>query len=264
MKCCVCGGGAKPRTIARQQLGVCESCGFALVLDSGVSEYWNDEAEESAPIKDYWTAAKDSYFRGALDKLATVTPGRRLLDFGGGSGYFSKVALDASWDAYSYDLSERGTRIAARLIGDRAISSVPQGLTFDVITLWCVIAHTTDPGSLVEAVRGLAHPGTVVFLTTPNFRFQRPYAYVRGRLGRPIVWSDDDHLGQFTRRSLTALLTRHGFDAPRFHYFGITETCVATGDTTGALVAAKRVWNRTASVMYPGLVSELQATAIAV
>jgi SAM-dependent methyltransferase len=246
----------------------CINCGYA-VLHSTPSraDYWEVSEETDSG---FWVASKTRYFASALDLISDSVPGRRLVDVGGGVGHFAELALQRGWDAVSIDPSPTATASAAERIGsDRAmedLDGVRPG-SFDVASLWCVVAHVDDPVELLARVARVLRSGGAVWITTPNFAFQAGFGAARAIAGRPIDFALDDHRGQFGPRSLTQLLVRTGFRAPSFHYRGITEFCGATM-RTGASVGLKRTWNRTAFVAttlgLPNLMSELQALAIRV
>jgi SAM-dependent methyltransferase len=235
----------------------CPACGLGRVLGyDGRSDYW-DTKRTSDP---YWTEAKRRYFLSALAKL----PRGRLLDLGGGPGEFAAVAVDTGWDAYSYDTSPEATAAARDRIGLRALAEAPSD--FDVVTLWCVIAHVPDPGQLLESVRAAMRRGGTLWLTTPNFAFQRRYAGLLAVAHRPLMFgTGDDHIWHFTADSLRTLLEAHGFDDVRFHYRGVIEWCCAGGSSSRLLIAGKRSWNWLVYTGYrlglPLGTSELQVTA---
>ena len=109
-------------------------------------------------------------------------------------------------------------------------------------------------------------PGGVVWLTTPNFTFQKLYSYLYRLRRTRLDFAAHDHVGHFTPAAVRRLLELEGFVDVRFHFRGITETCVvASTSPSRTLVAAKRAWNRAAfrlaSRGLPNLVSELQVTA---
>jgi 2-polyprenyl-3-methyl-5-hydroxy-6-metoxy-1,4-benzoquinol methylase len=142
---------------------------------------------------------------------------------------------------------------------------VEQDRSFDVVTMWCVVAHVPDPRALLsDAVRAL-RPGGVLLLTTPNLRFQMGYAAALGALGRPLDFESHDHLLHFTPSAIRRLLADVGLRAHRFTYVGITEDCVASRRLAPLLVPAKRVWNRAAVIASragaPLVSSELQVLA---
>lgn len=235
----------------------CPACGLARVVGyDGRSDYW-DTKQTTDP---YWAKAKRQYFLSALAEL----PRGRLLDLGGGIGEFAGMAVDAGWDAYSYDTSPEATAAAKERIGERAL--VDHGSDFDVVTMWCVLAHVPDPGDLLDFAGATMREGGTLWLTTPNFAFQRRYARVLAAAGRPILFgAADDHLWHFTAESLRLLLEAHGFRDVTFRYRGVIEWCATGTSSSRLLISGKRLWN---SIFYAGYrlglplaTSELQVTA---
>lgn len=255
--CPLCGSPRVESRYGLSRFAECPACGLARVLGyDGGADYW-----ESIDTADpYWAEAKRRYFLSAL----SVLPRGRLLDLGGGTGEFAKVALDAGWDAYSFDTSPEATAAARERLGERALTAPAAG--FDVVTLWCVIAHLLEPEEVLESVRAALRPGGVLWLTTPNFAFQRRYARVLALARRPLLFgTGDDHIWHFTAPSLRRLLEANGFHDVRFHYRGVIEWCSAGHSPSRVLVAAKRAWNEVVYGGYrlglPLATNELQATA---
>jgi len=235
---------------------------------SGRRDYW-DPAAGSLEDTSYWTEAKKRYFDSTLALLAKESAGRRLLDVGGGVAFFAERALQRGWDAYSLDSSDTVTRLAGERVGEkRAWISFDEDAShsFDVVTLWCVVAHTTEPGELLLLARKALRPGGQIWVSTPNFRFQKPYSSARALLRRPLDFAAHDHIVHFTPESLRLLLVRAGFKDTTFRFEGITEACLVAGSRAPLLVAGKRVWNTiafaAARLGLPNLTSELQVTAV--
>lgn len=255
--CQVCGSSQVDKRYGPSEFFECPTCGLARVVGyDGCPDYW-DMKETGDP---YWSAAKRRYFLSALSSL----PRGRLLDLGGGVGEFVSVALGAGWDAYSYDTSPEATAAARERIGSRALSSPASG--FEVVTLWCVIAHVPEPGHLLDSVRAALRPGGTLWLTTPNFAFQRRYTQVLAVAHRPLAFGwGDDHIWHFTADSLGRLLEAHGFHDVRYHYRGVIEWCCAGRSSSRLLIVGKRAWNGVAKAGYrvglPLATSELQLTA---
>jgi SAM-dependent methyltransferase len=255
--CLVCGSTYDETRYGPSHFLECPVCGLARVVGyDGRTDYW-DTKQTGDP---YWTEAKGRYF---LSALAGLPPGR-LLDLGGGVGEFAGVAAGAGWDAYSYDTSPDATAAARDRIGSRALEQASSD--FDVVTLWCVIAHVPDPGDLLASVRATLRPGGTLWLTTPNFAFQRRYTRLLAVVGRPIAFGfGDDHIWHFTADSLRRLLKEQGFADVRFHYRGVIEWCATGRSASRLLIAGKRAWNSAAYAGYrlgmPLATSELQVTA---
>jgi SAM-dependent methyltransferase len=255
--CFVCGSPRVESQYGPSRFAECPVCGLGRVLGyDGGSDYWNS-LETSDP---YWGEAKRRYFLSALSML----PRGRLLDLGGGTGEFTRVALDAGWDAYSFDISPEATAAARQRVGDRALSAPATG--FDVVTLWCVVAHLPEPRELLASVCRVLRPGGTLWLTTPNFAFQRRYARLLALVGRPLRFgTGDDHIWHFTACSVRLLLEEHGFEEVRFHYRGVIDWCSSGHSSSTTLIAGKRAWNRMSYTGYrvglPLATSELQVTA---
>jgi SAM-dependent methyltransferase len=256
--CFVCGSSYRETSYGPSRFAECPNCGLARVLGyDGRSDYW-DSKETHDP---YWSEAKRQYFLSALSTL----PQGRLVDFGGGVGEFAGVAVDAGWDAYSYDTSPEATAAAVERIGPRALAEAVAS-EFDVATLWCVIAHVPDPGGLLDSVHEALRGGGTLWLTTPNFAFQRQYARLLAVAGRPLVFGwGDDHVWHFTALSLRLMLEAHGFRNVEFHYRGVIEWCSTGHSGSKLLIAGKRAWNASVYAGYrlgmPLATSELQVTA---
>lgn len=264
----MCGSSTAPRVYGGTAFLECVSCGYGLLpAEGGRSDYWAEAT--FAPHEDeFWLAAKQAYFESALELLSTLGPGRRLVDVGGGVGFFAERALARGWDAVTLDVSERVTAVAAARLGDaraRTALAEEEPGSFDAATLWCVVAHTREPREVVRGAAAALRPGGHLWLTTPNFVLQKRYAAARRRLGRPIDFLRDDHVGHFTPRAIDRLLRDEGFDDVRFRFRGITEACIVAASNGRPLVEAKRLWNqlafRLARSGLPNLMSELQVTA---
>lgn len=242
-------------------------CGYGQLDTDGRSDYWSPQ-HGSLDDEEYWAAAKLNYFDSALDLLGSMTTGRRLLDLGGGLGIFTERAVEKGWDAFTLDISPAAAEQAAKRVGaDRSLRSVDsvQEEWFDAVTMWCVVAHTRHPATLIDTAQRALKPGGVIWITTPNFSFQKPYAAVRKRLGRRLDFEREDHVGHFSPRSMRRLLALGGFIDVEFHFCGITETCVAAKSQSRMLVEGKRLWNRLATPLLrfdANVMSELQVTGV--
>jgi hypothetical protein len=87
----------------------------------------------------------------------------------------------------------------------------------DAVTMWCVLAHTNDGPGMVAGAADLLKPGGILFVQTPHRTFaDRLFIGAKSATqGRVSRLSDRrlavHHRILHTRRSITALLERHGF-----------------------------------------------------
>lgn len=267
MKCFVCQGPAGLTEIGGTAFVTCDACGAGtLVNPTPPGDYWGDSIDH---VAGFWTAAKARYFSSALELLESKVRGRRLLDIGGGVGHFAELALERGWDAYSLDVSPAATEKAAAVLGRKRALGAPDDAvaeSYDAVTMWCVVAHVTDPAGLLGDAAAFATPGGAVWLTTPNFAFQRGYAGFRARVGRPIDFAAHGHIHHFSTSALQILATGAGLAPWTWHYRGITEFCAMSGTADTLLLGGKRIWNSAAATISnmggANLTSELQGLAL--
>ncbi len=257
------------RFLGETEMLLCSGCGLGRVpgMETG-PDFWTFEDQELS--KEYWTTARSGMFGKALARLESGGSKGRLLDFGGGVGYFAELALNFGWDAYSLDISEPAQKAAAERLGEERSLSPEQAERFkgrcDVVSLWCVIAHGLDPLSLVKEAVGLLKPGGRLLVTTPNFIFQGTLARLLARLDKPYDLVCRDHILHFTPRSVDKLLAEAGLATWSYEYLGVTENCFFSRRFARILVPLKRVWNfagaRTPLVGLPPLCAELQIVGL--
>lgn len=132
----------------------------------------------------------------------------RLLDIGAGKGYFveaAAVAFEAVGLEYS-DAAASAAREAGRRVETGAFPDARLPGSFDVITLWDVLAGFVDPHAAIEGIRDkLVLHGRLV-LTVPWV--SAPFARWTGRWWP--LWIPPVNLHYFTHRSLSILLAAHG------------------------------------------------------
>lgn len=269
--CAVCQNRTVERRIAGHIFYACPTCGYAQLASatkSHQSDYWAGSHGSAVDSAEY-LAVKQRFFIEALEALSRLAPGRRLLDIGGGAGHFAQLALQKGWDAFTFDVSPHAADAAkTRLGADRVVADLSNlgWDDFDVVSIWCVIAHTRTPHAIIEEAARLLRPGGVLWITTPNFTFQRMYGRVRTAARRPIDFAGEDHIGHFTAHALGVLLERTGLSPPSPRYCGIAEVCHMTGRTNWLIVKTKSIFNRTmwgfAKLGLPNLMSELQVTSV--
>jgi SAM-dependent methyltransferase len=156
--------------------------------------------------------------------LSDLSPGR-LLDVGAQKGEFVHWMRLQGWDAIGQDFQALpGNPFDVPMhYGD--VATIDWGEDrFDVITLWAVLEHVAEPNSFIQHLSSLLKPGGRLVVLVTNFNS------IQARL-----FKQDDfprHLTLFTRKSLSALLARHGFQLRRTS----TDQAVFGGSLNGGLV----------------------------
>ena len=266
-RCAVCGSAMAPTNVGATSFVRCTACGYAKLLDKGRGDRYWEGRTGAHDFESVWGATKQRLFANALERLERLSSGRTLCDVGGGAGYFAAIARERGWTAHVVEISAAARELAVDRLGQQFVHESVAELVApaDVMTMWCVVAHVDDPAALIAKTTSRLRPGGWLFLTTPNWHFQRLAGRVLARLGRPIGFARQDHVGQFARRSLQRLLRASGFEEPEFSYCGVTERCCAFGRADQSLIAAKKLWNRIAvgagNLGLPDLTSELHVFA---
>jgi SAM-dependent methyltransferase len=135
----------------------------------------------------------------------------RLLDLGCWVGFLSAEANARGWQALGVEPS-RWAAARARGRGVEVIEAslfeagLPEG-AFAAVTMGDVIEHLPGPGAALDHVARLLAPGGVLWLATPDAGSR-----VARALGRRWWSVIPTHLHLFTRRGMTLLLERHGFE----------------------------------------------------
>lgn len=191
----------------------CPSCGHMQLglmptgplLDSGYAGAAStDYVQESA--------GQRATARQALaDIEARVGPGR-LLDLGCWVGFLLAEARERGWQGVGVEPSEFASRFARDQLGldvrtGELFSASLPAHAFDAVVMGDVIEHLPNPGAALERVSELLAPGGVLWLALPDAG--SAVARVLGRRWWSVI---PTHVQYFTRRSITLLLDRHGFD----------------------------------------------------
>lgn len=118
---------------------------------------------------------RDLFFinRQRVSRLSGLIPEGELLDIGCGKGQFLWNASQAGYDVHGLDVSARAVAYARERFGvsaevgtlDMMVSS---GRQFDVVTLWHVLEHFTDPFQALRSIHALLREGGVCVIEVPN------------------------------------------------------------------------------------------------
>jgi len=103
---------------------------------------------------------------------------------------------------------ERAGLATGMVVGNvEELEALDLGGPFDVIVSGNVIEHLSHPGRMLDRMRALSHPGTMILVTTPHaFGLPTYQRHVRGRFREST-----DHVMTFNGGTLKNLVERHGF-----------------------------------------------------
>ena len=154
----------------------CAVCRFAF------SECRPNQEELTGLYRELDSAVYESESRGRLTTASRhlrivqkYMQGARLLDVGCASGIFLNCAAEAGWNVVGVEPAAVLCKKAQQLLADRGqvycspLQDVDlPSASFDVVTLWDVLEHVTDPVSFVKRCAGLLRPSGYLFANVPN------------------------------------------------------------------------------------------------
>ena len=148
------------------------------------------------------------------DLVGADQPSRRLLDVGCHIGVMVELAQARGWDAWGVEPSTwasaqaraRGLNVVTGTLTDAAI---PENY-FNVVTMWDVIEHLTDPAAEIRNAHRVVKPGGIFAIHTIDI--ESAFARV---MGKRWPWLMEMHLYYFSPRTLGKMLEQAGFQVIR-------------------------------------------------
>ncbi len=142
--------------------------------------------------------------------VAATSDTRRLLDVGCHIGVMVELAQERGWEAWGVEPStwaseqarSRGLHVLTGTLND---AGVPDNY-FDVVTLWDVVEHLTDPAAEMRNVHRVLKPGGIFAIHTIDIES----AFAKF-MGARWPWLMEMHLYYFSPRTLGKMLTQNGY-----------------------------------------------------
>jgi SAM-dependent methyltransferase len=192
----------------------CRACGMQFINprlrgDLILSSY--AEGEDETYVSQM--AARQRTFDASLAQIEKIAGVKgRLLDIGTAAGGFVAAAKARGWTAEGCEpnrwLAAWGSKTYGITIRPGSVfdHSYEPG-SFDVVTLWDVLEHTTDPKAMLERCRTLLRPGGLLIVNYPDIG-----SWIARILGRRWLFLTSVHLHYFERGTITRILNDTGFE----------------------------------------------------
>lgn len=166
-----------------------------------------------------------------VERIAQFENVTRICDLGCGNGYITGRLAALGYEITGIDASETGLQIARqnyptatfiKSFIDKAIDRIPGAGTFDLVISSDVVEHLYCPSDILLAARSLLRPNGQLLLGTPYHGYLKNLALaLTGKLDSHFtVLQDGGHIKFFSVKTLSELVSRHGFSDLKFSYYG--------------------------------------------
>lgn len=198
----------------------CPNCSFLVVLNDFESSLLENIYSEEYYAQDLIryiqvTEQQHKVWDRRLKLIAQFQQpgmGNRILDIGCGTGVFLDIAMKKGWDVFGIEISPTALEFAAAKIGSERVSkdffSIDESPnSFDVVCMWAVIEHVTNPYAYFEKVYRLLKPNGIFALATVNTNsWNRKMFNKRWRYFTP-----PEHLVYFNTQNIRLFLRQNNF-----------------------------------------------------
>ncbi len=146
-----------------------------------------------------------------LEQIIGPANGRSLLDIGAYIGVFVEVAAASGWDAVGVEPSawaaEQAQKRNLNVIKGTQDVFGGNGRSFDLITMWDVIEHVSDPTNELKKASNLLKPNGWIAVHTMDSS-----SLTARIMGSRWPWLMDMHLYYFSQKTLANMLRNAGFE----------------------------------------------------
>jgi 2-polyprenyl-3-methyl-5-hydroxy-6-metoxy-1,4-benzoquinol methylase len=234
VNCNLCGSSERVHLFTKfgYDLVECRNCGLTFVgnppdpeamlrMYSAQADYHNELLDPESSSSRKMRKIAQQHIR-MLRKSVLGSRCLKLLDIGCSSGLFLDEARKTGFSVEGVELSPDTAESARKNFGLTVHTGTLDAAgfadeTFDVITLFDVIEHLSDPLGELRKIRRLLRPGGVLLQSTPNIDGLFPR--LSYKLAQRIdYWPHPEpphHLYQFSVRTLTAMVKRAGLEPER-------------------------------------------------
>jgi len=203
----------------------CLNCGLVFVEPqpqrTDLSSHYNNNYFQPWTISDIKNR-REKIFKKRWEKVKSYIKQKgTLLDIGCGCGEFLSFAKKDGWSVYGTEISPFASEYISKTykidisIGNLEDISYPSGF-FDVITIWHVLEHLTNPRKTLQEVSRIIKKNGLLVIAVPNFR-NYIYRFIYKIIKRKDVEIFEPdmrelHLYHFNQSNIKILLNRVGFE----------------------------------------------------
>lgn len=199
----------------------CNNCAFIYVnprvREEKIIEYYNEETSTHDAMLEFFKSQKQQevekkLYKEIFEKIQKKVPSGKLLDIGCSIGLFLSVAKKLGYDVLGMELNEKAAKYAEDNHGIPVVRKLLEEAnfsdnSFDVISMFGVIEHLTDPVKTISDVHRILKPGGLFIGRCPNV--QSLVCMILHGLSR--TFTGRLHLSYFSYDTLVYLFKKVGF-----------------------------------------------------
>ncbi|MCH2202135.1 MAG: class I SAM-dependent methyltransferase [Fuerstiella sp.] len=232
--CCVCKGQMFIEQMrlpdTRFRIHDCESCGTGMLFPSPtpeelasfyISQYYGESGQKFGRLTEILVRLIGN--RQTLFLTRYLPAGGRVLDVGCGRGVVASPLAAAGYNVTGFEISAdavQGIHDDVEILIAESLQEAPVPTAeYDLVVIWHVLEHVTDPGATLQAACRALKPGGRLVVAVPN------YSSWQARLFGPAWFHLDPprHLYHFPSAALQTLLQNCGLDILQEHHFSLRQ-----------------------------------------
>lgn len=180
-----------------------------------------------------------AHFGKRLDIIERFKNTGSLLDLGTNIGTMLKVAKDRGWEVRGVEFNRKAAQFGSEHFGvpieqrDFMVAKFPPK-SFDVVTMNDFLEHVTDPVSVLRETHMMLKDDGILAMTMPNI----DTFMARVFKSRWLHLKPNEHLVQFSPKTITAILEKTGFEVLHIQSIGhlrTLETILKKGESYSSL-----------------------------
>jgi len=235
--CVLCPNGTEAKVYIRTHSGSfpfsylkCLGCGLVFLSprpdEKEIHQFYEQDyyGENQRKFRS-WLEAPRLFFawnRMRRVKKFFLCPGKAL-DIGCGQGTFLQLLKEQGWECHGTELTTDSAYRASRLGISVSVGEIDENHfpahSFDLITLWHVLEHLSEPLKTLKTLTRLLKKGGILAISTPNIDS------LQAEIGRGQWFHLDPprHLYVFSPQTLELMMRPLGFGLLKVHHFSLEQ-----------------------------------------